>query len=109
MSKTIKINNCNFEEVNSKLKQALSETNIITKKKYIYINKNKVTVIICLKKNKLKLYSTINYKNKLNMLLVFLGILFGILGVFIIIPCLYVFNINSMKLLKQQVIQAINN
>ncbi len=81
----------------------------ISNKTTIIIPKKKISCVVRLRKNKIKIYGDLNTKHPLNMILIIFGILLGLFGVLLFAPILYLSYAKANSKFKREVFSALNN
>ncbi len=77
-------------------------------KKNILIRNKAVMVVVSKRKDKLKFHSDLNYSYTNNLILLFLGILIGIIGVIFVLITLYIIYNKKRKNLHKEVFLKLN-
>ena len=94
-------NNLNLDETFELLKKKYPDLKIKkVNKTTIFVPKGKISAIIRFKKKKTSVHGDINARDPLNLILIILGIILGLIGVFIIFIILWIIysrRINSFK------------
>ncbi len=76
-------------------------------KKTIIVPKGKVSAVLRFKKSCVKIYGDFNSKNPTYMMLMTIGVLSGLLGLFIIFPILWISLGSKMKALETEVFNSL--
>ena len=80
----------------------------MSRKKNILIRNKAVMVVVSKRKDKLKFHSDLNYSYTNNLILLFLGILIGIIGVIFVLITLYIIYNKKRKNLHKEVFLKLN-
>jgi cytochrome c biogenesis protein CcdA len=72
-------------------------------KSTIMVSSGKVMAVARLKKDKIKINGDLNTKNPLNIAMIALGIILGLVGVFLIFGVLYIIFAKKIKLIRDEV------
>jgi uncharacterized membrane protein len=104
MGLTIQTQNPDIANIQTTLAGALHDTQVkVLNRKTIMVSQGKVMTIVRLSKNRIKIQGDLNTKDPVNLILIVLGIILGLIGVFFIFGILYIIYFKSMKRLRHQV------
>ncbi len=109
MALKIKSGNITAESVQQSLTAAFPDLQVKTpNKSTVVVIKSKIMCVVRIRKNGLKIQGDLNTKDPVNIALIALGVILGVIGVFLIFGILYLIRLKAIKELRNKVYSVLD-